>query len=172
MTKLSFKARTFAERVHRNQLRKYTGEPYAVHLREVAGLCAEVGCRDEVIAAAYLHDCKEDQGITDEELRSLFGDEVAQLVDEVTDRSKPEDGKREARKAIDRAHNAKASPEGKTIKLADLVSNGKDIAAHDPGFALVYMGEKEQLLPLLTEGNPILFGRAVAILEEWHRTHD
>jgi (p)ppGpp synthase/HD superfamily hydrolase len=170
MSKLSLKAKNFAERVHREQVRKYSGEPYAVHLREVAGLCAEVGCRDEVVAAAWLHDAKEDQGVTDAELRDLFGADVARLVDEVTDQSCPEDGNRETRKAIDRAHNGRASPEGKTIKLADLISNTRSIVARDPHFAVTYMREKAALLPLLTEGNPVLLRRAQELLDEYLRS--
>jgi (p)ppGpp synthase/HD superfamily hydrolase len=169
MTKLSYRAKNFAQRVHRTQVRKYTGLPYAVHLQEVAGLCQEVGCRDEVIAAAWLHDCKEDQAVTDIQLRELFGYEVARLVDEVTDRSRPEDGKRAKRKELDRLHNANASPEGKTIKLADLISNSKDIVAHDPHFAVTYMREKELLLPLLTEGNAELWKRAKIILDLYNK---
>jgi (p)ppGpp synthase/HD superfamily hydrolase len=167
MSKLSLLAKNFAERVHRDQVRKWTGEPYANHLREVAGLCAEVGCRDEVVAAAWLHDAKEDQGVTDAQLRTLFGDDVAQLVDEVTDQSRPADGNRKIRKEIDRLHNGRASPDGKTIKLADLISNSRDIAKHDASFAVTYMREKELLLPLLTEGNATLYARAVAILREY-----
>jgi (p)ppGpp synthase/HD superfamily hydrolase len=167
MSKLSMKAKNFAERVHAAQVRKYSGEPYAVHLREVAGLCAEVGCRDEVVAAAWLHDAREDQGVTDAQLREMFGTDVARLVDEVTDRSRPEDGNRVRRKEIDRLHNAAASPEGKTIKLADLISNSRDICARDPHFAVTYMREKALLLPLLTEGNAELHRRATAILEEY-----
>lgn len=165
MSKLSPKAKNFAERVHRDQVRKYSGEPYSNHLREVAGLCAEVGCRDEVIAAAWLHDAKEDQGVTDSELRKLFGDDVARLVNEVTDQSKPEDGNRKTRKTIDREHNGRASPEGKTIKLADLISNSRDICARDPHFAVTYLREKAALMPLLTEGNATLYARAMEILE-------
>lgn len=164
MSGLIYKARNFAERVHADQVRKYSGEPYAVHLREVAGYCAEVGCRDEVVAAAWLHDAKEDQGVTDAQLRELFGDEVAQLVDEVTDQSLPDDGNREARKTIDREHNGRASPEGKTIKLADLISNTKSIATRDPHFAVTYLREKRLLMPLLTEGNPTLYARAMELL--------
>lgn len=163
-SKLSLKAKNFAERVHHDQVRKYSGKPYAVHLREVANLCVSVGCRDEVVAAAYLHDSKEDQGVTDETIRILFGDDVARLVDEVTDRSRPEDGNRQARKTIDREHNGRASAEGKTIKLADMISNGKDICAHDPGFAVTYMREMELLLPLLTEGDSALYEQATSIL--------
>lgn len=167
MSGLIYKAKNFAERVHAAQTRKYSGEPYAVHLREVAGYCAEVGCRDEVVAAAWLHDSKEDQGVTDAELRELFGDDVAQFVEEVTDQSRSTDGKREQRKAIDRAHNANASPEGKTIKLADLISNTKSIAVHDQHFAVTYLREKRLLMPFLTEGNPELYRRAMALLEKY-----
>lgn len=167
MSKLSLKARNFAERIHAEQVRKYSGEPYAIHLREVAGLCSEVGCRDEVVAAAWLHDAREDQGVTDEQLRELFGGEVARLVDEVTDRSRPEDGNRKRRKEIDRLHNASASADGKTIKLADLISNSRDICARDPNFAVTYMREKAALLPLLSEGNQDLYGRALAILDAY-----
>lgn len=164
VSKLSLKAETFAEEAHRDQKRKYTGEPYAVHLREVARLCAEVGCRDEVIAAAWLHDCREDQGVTDEGLRALFGADVALLVDEVTDRSRPQDGNREARKRIDREWSARASPEGKTIKLADIISNGRDIAKHDPKFAKVYLREMNLLLPMLIEGDVTLYAAARRIV--------
>lgn len=165
MSGLIYKAKNFAERIHAEQVRKYSGEPYALHLREVAGYCAEVGCRDEVVAAAWLHDSKEDQGVTDSELRKLFGDDVARLVEEVTDQSRPEDGSRKVRKALDRAHIGRASGEGKTIKLADLISNTKDITIRDPHFAVTYMREKRLLMPLLTEGNRILYRRALELLE-------
>lgn len=167
MPGLIYKAKNFAERVHAAQVRKYSGEPYAVHLREVAGLCAEVGCRAEVVAAAWLHDAKEDQGITDEELLALFGDDVARLVDEVTDQSRPTDGNRETRKAIDRAHLGRASPEGKTIKLADLISNTRSIVARDPHFAVTYMREKRLLMPLLEGGDVELRRRALDLLEQY-----
>lgn len=170
MKRLVYNAACFAQLVHAGQLRKYTGEAYAVHLREVAALCEWVGCRDEVIAAAWLHDCKEDQGVTDSELRLKFGSDVARLVEEVTDQSKPEDGNRDARKAIDREHNGRASPEGKTIKLADLISNSRNIVAYDSHFAVTYMREKALLLPLLTEGNQELFKRAAEILRQWEAT--
>lgn len=167
MSKLSLKAKSFAERVHAEQFRKYTGLPYAVHLREVADLCFMVGCRDEVVAAAWLHDAKEDQGILDVELRTLFGDDVARLVEEVTDQSRPSDGNRKVRKTIDRRHLSRASAEGMTIKLADLISNGRDISTNDPNFAVAYMHEMQVLLPLLIDGNPILYARAEKMIKEY-----
>lgn len=167
MSGLIYRAKNFAERAHASQVRKYSGEPYAVHLREVAGYCAEVGCRGEVVAAAWLHDAKEDQGVTGDELVALFGHDVARLVEEVTDQSRPEDGNREMRKTIDREHVGRGSAEGKTIKLADLISNTKSIVSRDPHFAVTYMREKRLLMPLLADGHQTLYGRAMDLLEQY-----
>ena len=143
-----------------NHVRKYTGEPYAVHLKEVADMVADAGLRPEAVAAAWLHDTLEDTYATEADLREKFGDDVAKLVLEVTDVSQPQDGNRAARKAKDREHLANASPEGKTIKLADLISNSKSILEHDPNFAKIYLAEKAALLPHLTQGDKKLFEQA------------
>lgn len=157
------RADAFAAKAHEGQKRKYTGEPYIVHPRAIAELLAEAGLDDEVIAAGLMHDVIEDCDVTVEEIRAEFGDRIARLVFEVTDVSRREHGKRAARKALDRAHVAKASPEGKSIKLADIIDNTKTIV-RDPGFAPVYMGEMRLLLPHLADGNAALFERAKAAL--------
>ena len=61
-----------------------------------------------------------------------FGPKIAKLVVELTDVSKPEDGNRKTRKAIDRDKLAGVSAEAQTIKYADLTSNGRDIGQNDP----------------------------------------
>lgn len=160
----------FAERAHRGQVRKYTGEPYIVHPLEVAQLVASVGVAEDVVVAALFHDLVEDTTVTLALIRRAFGDAVAALVHEVTDVSRKEHGNREARKALDRAHLANASPSAMTIKLADLISNTQSITTHDPDFAAVYMREKEPLLPLLAGGNAALYARAVGMLESWKRS--
>jgi hypothetical protein len=78
----------------------------------------------------------------------------------LTDVSRPEDGNRAARKAIDLAHTAKASPAAKTIKLADLIDNTRSIVERDPDFAKVYLQEKARLLEVLQEGDPTLMAMA------------
>ena len=167
MTILAYRARKLAEHAHAGQVRKYSGEPYSVHLREVANYCTEIRCRDEVIAAAWLHDTLEDTNLSYTEIKNLFGDEVARLVLEVTDQSKPEDGNRETRKAIDRTHLTKASPDGKTIKLADLLSNGRSIIPRDPHFAVTFMREMRLLVPFLKEGDGVLYQRVLHMLERY-----
>lgn len=144
------------------QKRKYTGEDYYHHPMEVSQLimtCAD-DWTEEMIAAALLHDVLEDTQVPLSVIEHQFGPIVASYVEQLTDVSKPEDGNRAQRKAIDRAHTALASPKAKTIKLADLISNTRSIVARDPDFATVYLAEKRLLLDVLTEGDPTLYQMA------------
>lgn len=152
------------------QKRKYTGEPYHEHTREVATILGEFLSDPYAIAAAHLHDVVEDVGPHMQAvIRKEFGDLVADLVMEVTDVSTPEDGNREARKKKDLAHLMNASGYGQSIKYADLIANTASIVKHDREFAKVYLKEKRAILEQLTDGNPHLYQRAwkVLINAEW-----
>lgn len=157
----------FATAAHAGLVRKYTDEPYIGHPIAVADIVATVTDDPEVIAAAYLHDVVEDTDVTIDDIELMFGPRVARLVDDVTDVSKPGDGNRATRKAIDRAKLARSTPDGATIKLADLIHNSTSIVGHDPGFAKVYMREKAALLDVLKHGNPTLHARATAIVADY-----
>lgn len=147
------------------QNRKYTGDPYIVHPVEVMEIVRTVAPDDvPLLQATLLHDVIEDTRITFAMLSDEFGFEVASLVDQVTDKSRPEHGNREARKEIDRRNLAWATPRAKTLKLADLIANTRSIVAHDAGFAAVYLREKELLLPVLTEGDRGLYLQAQSVL--------
>jgi guanosine-3',5'-bis(diphosphate) 3'-pyrophosphohydrolase len=146
---LVHRARAFATAAHAGQLRKYTKTPYIQHPDAVAALVATRPHTPEMLAAALLHDVVEDTPVTIEEVRAAFGDTVAALVADLADVSRLEDGNRVARKALDRAHTAKASPQAKTIKLADLIDNARSIIPNAPGFAKVYLREKAALLEVL-----------------------
>ena len=108
----------------------------------------------------------EDTHATLDDIEDAFGARVATLVEMLTDVSRPEDGNRAVRKAIDRAHIAQASPDAKTIKLADLIDNTRSIVTHDPVFACVYLGEKAALLEVLHEGDPALYRQAQNLLTQ------
>jgi hypothetical protein len=148
------------------QTRKYTGEPYDVHLKAVAELVESVTDDPEMIAAAWLHDLVEDTPVTVEDIEREFGPGVGRLVAYLTDVSRASDGNRAARKAIDRAHLAGASPRAKTIKLADLIDNCLDISQHDARFARVYLAEASDLLEVLPEGHAVLYERARQVLRD------
>ena len=151
MSKLVAFARTYAIAAHNavGQTRKYTKKPYHAHPSSVANTVSRFGARDEVIAAAWLHDVLEDTQVTYEQLREFFGDEVAFLVLELTER--PRKGKRAHRKRIECRRLARVSEEAQMIKLADLIDNTKDIVKYDPDFARVYLKEKAALLAVLTK---------------------
>ena len=157
------KARIFAISAHTavGQFRKYTNEPYWVHCEDVANIVASVpGATDAMIAAGWLHDTVEDTAVTIELIQAEFGDEVAELVGWLTDVSKPEDGNRAARKALDRAHTACAPASAQTVKLADLISNTTRIILYDADFAVVYLREKRLLLDVMTRGDAALLAQA------------
>jgi len=156
------RARRFATTAHKriDHRRRYTWQPYAVHLKSVAEIVSSVSPDPALVAAAWLHDTVEDTPATHYDIEGEFGKEVSSLVYELTDVSRPSDGNRATRKAIDRAHLAQASPRAQTIKLADLIDNCRDICRHDPRFARVYMAEMSALLEVLTEGDSTLYRRA------------
>lgn len=174
MSDLVTRAAEFARRAHESidQRRKYSGEPYIVHPQAVVELVASVTDDPAILAAAWLHDVVEDTPITLDEIEAEFGEDVARLVENLTDVSKREDGNRATRVAIDRNHTAQANPRAKTVKLADVIHNISDIVEADPGYAPKYIREKEALLEVLTEGDERLYKRALkAISDAWEQLH-
>lgn len=170
-TKLVTRASDFARLVHGriNHRRKYTGEPYFVHLEEVARIVAATpGATEEMVAASYLHDSIEDAGVLVGVIRQMFGDAVAGYVDELTDRFTPESGhgNRATRKRLECNRLAQVSSGAQTIKVADLISNTSSICQHDKAFAVVYLGEKEQLLCVLTRADSGLLLQARAVISQ------
>jgi GTP pyrophosphokinase len=81
------KAYVYSAKVHQGQIRK-SGEPYLIHPLEVAGILAALKLDEASIVAGLLHDTIEDTLATPEEVRELFGEEIAEIVDGVTKLSK------------------------------------------------------------------------------------
>ena len=78
------KAYAFAHEAHKDQKRK-SGEPYEIHVIQVADILASLHCSPKTIAAGLLHDTVEDcDGITYETLQEEFSTEIADLVEAVT----------------------------------------------------------------------------------------
>lgn len=161
------KAMEFAMSAHEGQVRKYSGEPYIIHPANVAYILSEIYCDDNMIAAAWLHDTVEDTHVTISDIYREFGDDIANLVDDLTDISKPEDGNRSVRKQKELEHTACASERAKTIKLADLIDN-TDSILEDPEFAKIYMAEKRELLKVLVKGDKYLYDKAKQIVDDYY----
>ena len=81
------RAFVFAEQAHRPQRRK-NGDPYIGHPVAVARILCDLRLDEESICAALLHDVVEDTDVQLEDLREIFSDQIAELVDGVTKLSK------------------------------------------------------------------------------------
>lgn len=122
----------FAADKHRNQRRKdAAASPYINHPIALANVLAnEAGIDDErVLIAAILHDTVEDTETTAQELVRHFGQEIADIVLEVTDDKSLLKAERKQRQ-ID--HAPTISRRAKLVKLADKICNLRDIAGSSP----------------------------------------
>ena len=78
------KAFNFARQAHKG-VRRHSGEPYIMHPLEVATIvCKEIGLGSTSISAALLHDVVEDTDYTVEDIKNLFGEKIANIVDGLT----------------------------------------------------------------------------------------
>lgn len=163
---LVLKAESFATKAHFHQKRKYTGQPYIIHPRNVANIVSKFEHNDNIICAAWLHDTVEDTNVKLNDIKNIFGDKIAELVDDLTKVSTFKDGNRKARKEKDLIHISKALPAAKTIKLADIIDNVSTIKDFDPDFAKIYIPEKIEMLKVLKEGNLELFNITDKLLKK------
>jgi guanosine-3',5'-bis(diphosphate) 3'-pyrophosphohydrolase len=129
---LLLKAATFAADKHRSQRRKDAeASPYINHPLALAHVLADEGGVTDVrvLAAALLHDTVEDTATSPEELEREFGSRIAAIVSEVTD---DKNLSKEERKRLQVAKAHSKSDEAKLVKLADKISNLRDILASPP----------------------------------------
>jgi len=119
--KTSKSAKLLSQKIHSNQIRKFSGDPYFKHPERVAKMLEDLGCEDYIISAAYLHDTVEDTDTTLEFLTYEFGFSVSHLVFEVTSK---ESGIIKYGKDNYIAYKvSKISRKALLIKLADRIDN-------------------------------------------------
>jgi len=126
------KAMAFASDKHRNQRRKDAdASPYINHPIALVNVLANEGkiTDADILCAAVLHDTIEDTKTTLAELEELFGKGIATIVLEVTD-DKCLDKATRKQKQIE--HAPHISREAKLVKLADKISNLRDILSSPP----------------------------------------
>lgn len=160
-------ARRYATKAHAEagQRRKYSDEPYIVHPAAVVELVRSVPHTEAMLLAAWLHDTVEDTLTTLNDVRERFGEDVAGLVEMLTDAQQPQARNRLARKMAHFRHTAEASASAQTIKLADIIDNTRNIVRVDPDFARVYLVEKRIQIALLHQGDATLLAQARQIID-------
>ena len=132
------------------------------HCVEVAKIVKDNGGRNFEIQAAYLHDTLEDTTLPKWVIRLLFGSKVLGLVIELSDVTTLKDGNRNVRKQIELERISKVSSSAKFVKLADMISNTKNIKEYDPRFYYtVYREECLEIAEVCMDASADLYKRLV-----------
>ncbi|MDW3194885.1 MAG: metal-dependent phosphohydrolase [Cytophagales bacterium] len=165
----------FVKKKHGDQKRKYTGAPYWTHLVAVATIVKPYA--PEGVEIALCHDLFEDTSCGEEELLSLlteagYTNEKANMILhgalELTDQFVPENYpelNRKERKKREAVRLGEISALAQTVKYADLIDNSSSIIKEDPGFARIYLSEKQDILNVMRAGNPTLLKRCEKIID-------
>jgi len=130
-TDLFDRAAKFAIDAHHGTERRGKGSPYIIHAMEAAAIAASITNDPELLAAAMLHDVIEDTAVTEDEIRSEFGDRIADLVKGESDpviENASEESSWKLRKefVINRLKNQ--SLDAKIVAMGDKLSNMRAIA--------------------------------------------
>lgn len=148
-----FNALTYASKMHSAQRRKDNRDtPYINHPIDVARMLVTTGGITDAntLAAAILHDTVEDTEATAEDITELFGSDIRDLVLECTDdKSLP----KEERKRLQIVNASHKSQQAKCIKMADKISNIRDISESPPAFWTI-----ERMQEYLNWGEKVVAG--------------
>ena len=146
------KAKKISKEAHKNQTRKFEGEPYFVHPERVAQIIFDNKDSkhiNELVSSGYLHDVIEDAGIPFEFLKKEFGYMVASIVLEVTNEQTLmiKYGKKNymSNKVLTLTNY------GLIVKLSDRLDNVSDLHLANQKFRKKYIDETEHLLQILED---------------------
>ncbi|HET9223465.1 MAG TPA: HD domain-containing protein, partial [Roseiflexaceae bacterium] len=124
-------ALALAARAHRLQLRKGTDLPYIAHPVHVSLILIRHGFGEDLAIAGLLHDVVEDTDVPLDQIAAEFGDQVAELVDAVSETKSADGAERpwEERKVEKLAHLLAGGPDVAALKAADAIHNARSVAA-------------------------------------------
>lgn len=142
------KAKEFATSKHEGQFRKFGKVAYITHPANVAEIVDKFGGSPEMVAAAWLHDVVEESNVSLDEIKKLFGENVASLVKELTNPTDLDKSKK-GQYLLDKMNTM--SSDALTIKLADRLSNVSDFATAKPSFVQKYAPETKFIIDGLEE---------------------
>jgi (p)ppGpp synthase/HD superfamily hydrolase len=118
----------------------YDGHPYYYHLEQVVDVLKEFGfTEDKFVIAGYLHDVLEDTAISYNDIKTQFGEEIAEIVYAVTD----ELGRNRKERKAKTYPKIKANPDATIVKLADRIANTRNSIKNKPSMAKMYAKELE-----------------------------
>lgn len=152
------RARQIAQAAHKDQ--EYGDQPYMVHIEDVVRRVRQITSDPEIIAAAYLHDTVEDSPVTVEDIRKMFGQNVADMVWAVTGI-----GTTRAEKMANAIEKISRTPGADFVKSADRLSNATASKAEKKmGLYNRYKEEHTNLSPVL--GNNALAQELIKLFND------
>lgn len=163
-TKKEKEAWRFALEAHRDQKRKFSGEPYFTHVRKVMGYVKQYDNKEYLAVAALLHDTVEDiEEITIEDIRNKFGKKVASLVKELTSKDKHVKLMGKTDYLVDKMFSM--SDDALFIKLCDRLQNISDHYSASPKFRKKYYKETKEIIETLRRER-VLQNRHKRVMEQ------
>lgn len=162
----------FVTHWHREQKRKFTGEPYVNHLIDVYKIVREFTKDQTIQAAALCHDLYEDTTCSETEFHNFLEEtgfakneikRINSLVHNLTDvfiKSNYPHLNRAKRKTLETRRLANIQPDAQTVKYADMIDNSKDLVKIGPRFAEKYLNEMKLILKGMNKGDAKLYRKA------------
>ena len=148
MTNLE-RAMMVAGLAHTNQT--YDMYPYTYHIKSVIEIAQELGYDHTIQVACALHDAIEDDGVSYNDIKRGFGEEVAEIVFAVTD----ELGRNRVERKMKTYPKIKANWKATVVKICDRIANASHSKEYSPKKFTMYQDEHEDFMRnLMLDSHP------------------
>jgi (p)ppGpp synthase/HD superfamily hydrolase len=158
------KAKEFALKAHSGQ--KYGTRDYSFHLEAVVKVARDFSLNENIISACWLHDTMEDCKVSYSEIKSICGEEVAEMVYCVTD----ELGRNRKERKEKTYPKIAANENALCVKLCDRIANlQQSILDKNTGLLSMYLKEHAEFKNKLYIDNPVpapLWKKLEELIEE------
>lgn len=132
------RAKLAAEKAHQGQ--SYDIYPYMKHIQDVVDVARTLGYDEAVQVACYLHDSMEDGNLSYNDIKTHFGEEVAEIVFAVTD----ELGRNRKERHEKTYPKIRAIEKAVCVKLCDRIANTQSSLKYNPRLAEMYEKEHDK----------------------------
>lgn len=146
-----------AEKAHANQT--YDIYPYTYHTTNVAKIAEKLGYEESIVIACILHDSIEDGGLSFNDIKKAFGEEVAEIVYCVTDELGRNRKERKAKTYPKIRGNWKAT----VVKICDRIANMKQSKEYNENMFKMYEKEHDDF-----RSNIFCDSHPVDVLKAWY----
>ncbi len=134
------KAFLIANKVHANQ--SYDIYPYIYHLTQVYQIAKDLGYDEAILIGCILHDAIEDGNLSYNDIKNVFGEEVAEIVFAVTD----ELGRNRKERKEKTYPKIKANWKATVVKICDRIGNIEHSKINNQGLFKMYIKESDTFI--------------------------